>query len=89
MCTDYACAVARGCNAVLASFRVDYLTAGSEVQIIFRERVEIRVERLLAYEILLLTIYAILSWLVGQRLPIVSADFPCPADPTHLPELRM
>lgn len=88
MFTDCAYIVARGCNAVIGGFKVDCVTVGDEVQIRFTEREEIRIERLLAYEILLLTIYAILSWLVGQRLPIVYADFPCPTDPRHLPELR-
>jgi AraC-like DNA-binding protein len=72
---------------VLSGFKVDGVAEGDEFQITFRERREILAERLLAYEVLLLTIYAVMSWLLGQRLPLVFADFPCPA-PRHRLELR-
>lgn len=79
--------IAKGCNTVLRDFKVDCVAGGGELQITFRERRRDLEKSLLAYEISLLTIYAILSWLVGQRLPLVLADFPCPA-PRHRPEMR-
>jgi len=85
--SDCAFVVARGCNAVLGGFKVDCIADGNELQITLSEREEILGNRLLTYEIILLTIYAVMCWLVGRRLPIVFADFPCPT-PRHRLELR-
>lgn len=85
--SDCASVVARGCNVVLGDFKVECVTLGDELQISFRERDAILCGPALAYEVVLLTIYSVMSWLVGQRLPLVSADFPCPS-PRHLFELR-
>ncbi|MFC4522355.1 AraC family transcriptional regulator [Cupriavidus pinatubonensis] len=79
--------IARGCNAVMGDFKVDCVTGDGEIQIRFRERAGDPVRSALAYEIILLAIYAVLSWLVGQRLPLVCASFPC-APPRHRLDLR-
>ncbi|WHV79537.1 AraC family transcriptional regulator [Pseudomonas aeruginosa] len=84
---DCASVVARGCNVVMGGFKVECISNGGELQISFRERDPTLRERELAFEIVLLMIYSIMSWLVGQRLPLVSADFPYPP-PRHLFELR-
>ncbi len=84
---DCACVVARGCNAVLGGFKVECASEGRELQISFKERQALVGDRQLGYEVILLTIYAVMSWLVGQRLPIVFADFPCPV-PRQMLELR-
>jgi AraC-like DNA-binding protein len=85
--SDCAPVIARGYNAMLREFQVVCVAEGGELQIAFRERGEIVEGGLLIYEVILLTTYAVMSWLVGQRLPLVYADFPCPA-PRHLFELR-
>ncbi len=79
--------IARGCNTLLGGLKVDCVTENGELQIRFRERQRDHNKDLLVYEIVLLTIYAVMSWLAGQRLPLVSADFPC-APPRHQLELR-
>ncbi|WP_158597889.1 AraC family transcriptional regulator [Noviherbaspirillum saxi] len=84
---DCAQVIARGCNAVLRGFKVDCIAEDGELQITLRERGGDPEKGLLAYEVPLLTIYAIMSWLVGRRLPLVCADFPCPP-PRHRFELR-
>ena len=84
---DCAAIIARGCNAMTGGFQVDCVTDGDEIQIRFRTRVNGAEKSLLAYEILLLTIYAIISWLAGERIPLLSADFPC-RPPRHKIELH-
>ncbi|NHV25886.1 AraC family transcriptional regulator [Burkholderia sp. D-99] len=79
--------LARGANALIGGFKVECVVAIDELQIVFHERQPIVDNRPLAYEIIIPTIYAVLSWLVGQRLPLVHADFPFAA-PSHLFELR-
>ncbi|MQR02127.1 AraC family transcriptional regulator [Glaciimonas soli] len=79
--------IARGCNALLGGLKVDCITENGEIQIRFRERLRDHEKGLLVYEIVLLTIYAVMSWLAGQKLPLMSADFPCPP-PRHQLELR-
>jgi AraC-like DNA-binding protein len=84
---DCAQVIAKGCNAALRNFKVDCVADDSELQISFQERRRDPEKGLLAYEISLLTVYAVMSWLVGQRLPLICADFPCPP-PRHRYELR-
>lgn len=84
---DCAAIIARGCNAMTGDFKVDCVSDNNEIQIRFRERQKEAEKRLLAYEIILLTTYAIMSWLFGQRLPLMCADFPCKS-PRHMIELR-
>lgn len=79
--------IARGCNAALGDFRVDCIAGNGDIQLRFRERRAGTVKSLLAYEVTLLAIYAVMSWLVGQRLPLVCAAFPCPPPRRRL-ELR-
>lgn len=79
--------LSRGANALIGGFKVECAVDQDELQIVFHERQVIVDKRPLAYEIIVPTIYAVLSWLVGQRLPLVHADFPFPA-PAHLSELR-
>jgi len=79
--------IARGCNVVLGAFQAECSMDGGQLALSFRERAHDAPRRLLRYEVSMLTMYALLSWLTGQRLPLVSADFPCPA-PRHPLELR-
>lgn len=79
--------VARACNVAMGGFRVECVTGDGELQIRFSERRPDSEKSLLAYEITLLSIYAVMSWLTGQRLPLAGADFPC-APPRHRFELR-
>ncbi len=79
--------VARACNASMGGFKVDCVADDGELRITFRDRQPDQAKSLLAYEVTLLSIYAVMSWLVGQRLPLVCASFPCPA-PRHRFELR-
>jgi AraC-like DNA-binding protein len=83
---DCAQVIARACNAAMAGFKVDCVSAEGELQIRFIDRQPGHEKSLLAYEVTLLSIYALMSWLVGQRLPLVCAAFPGPA-PRHRFEL--
>ena len=74
--------MARACNAAMGGYKVECVAEDGELQIRFSERLPDTPIKLLAYEITLLSIYAVLSWLVGQRLPLAGADFPC-APPRH------
>lgn len=78
--------MARACNVALAAFKVECLI-GETIELRFHEREPEAPKRLLRYEVSLLTMYAMMSWMVGQRLPLLSAGFPCAA-PRHQLELR-
>lgn len=84
---ECAALLARGANAMINGFKIQCSIENDELQLIFEERQPIVEMRPLAYEIILPTIYAILCWLVGQRLSLVYAGFPYSAPP-HLLELR-
>jgi AraC-like DNA-binding protein len=79
--------VARACNACMGGFKVECVSGEGELQIRFTGRQPHTENILLAYEVTLLSIYAVLSWLTGQRLPLLGAEFPCPP-PRHRFELR-
>lgn len=77
----------RACNVALGAFAVEFLQDEEAIELRFHEREPDAPKRLLRYEISLFSLYAMLSWMVGQRLPLLSAGFPCAA-PRHQLELR-
>ena len=79
--------MARACNVALGAFMVECLVEDDTIELRFHEREPDAPKRLLRYEVSLLTMYAMMSWMVGQRLPLLSAGFPCAA-PRHPLELR-
>lgn len=79
--------LARALNATLHDLIVRFSREGDQVAISF---IEDRVERSfdhITYEVTILTAYALLAWIFGQRLPLSGVDFPFQV-PRHLFELR-
>lgn len=74
-------------NASVHGLRVGTEADADGVHLLLNEASPIDGPRALTYEVILLTLYAAMSWLFGRRLPLLSADFPCAA-PRHLFELR-
>ncbi|MBA5686679.1 AraC family transcriptional regulator [Rugamonas apoptosis] len=79
--------LAKGSNAVLYAFKVSFSADQHGIHITLHEIVPQEGDRNSTYEAILLTLYAVFSWLFGLRLPLVSVDFPCAA-PRHLFEVR-
>jgi len=80
-------ALAKALNATMRGMSVQRAVDTSSVRIVITETDPIVERRQSTYEVLLLTLYGVLSWLLDHRLPLLSADFPCPA-PRHRFELR-
>jgi len=79
--------VAKSLNAVLHGIKVSFAANQEGIHVVFSETERLAGDRNSTYEVILLTAYATMAWLFGQRLPLVAADFPCAA-PRHLFELR-
>ena len=84
---DCAEIVSKALNAVLHGIKVTFSADPKGIHIVLSEVRKIDGDRNATYEVILLTAYATLAWLFGQRLPLMSVDFPCAA-PRHLFELR-
>lgn len=80
-------ALSKALNAVAQGMTVHHVVETSSFRFVIAEAKPVVEHRQSTYEVLLLTVYAVLSWLVGRRPLLLSADFPCPA-PRHLFELR-
>jgi AraC-like DNA-binding protein len=85
--TEAVDALSKALNAMAQGMTVQPVVDDSSFRIVIAEIEPVVERRQSTYEVLLLTIYAVLSWLVGRRPPLLSVDFPCPA-PRHLFELR-
>lgn len=79
--------IAKSLNAMLHGIRVAFSADQKGIHIVFSEEQVIAGDRNSTYEVILLTTYATIAWLFGQRLPLVSVDFPYAA-PRHLFEMR-
>jgi len=79
--------LSKALNAMVQGMTVQHVVETSSFRIVITETEPVVERRQSTYEVLLLTIYAVMSWLVGRRPPLLSADFPCPP-PRHLFELR-
>lgn len=79
--------LAKGLNAVLHAFKVSFAFDQQGIHLVLNETHRLEGDRHATYEAILLTLYAVLGWLFGQRLPLVSVDFPSAA-PRQLLEVR-
>jgi AraC-like DNA-binding protein len=80
--------IAVGLNATLHVIRVKLDEDDEGFQLVLEERQALVGDPAFAIEMLVLTCYALLCWLVGQRVPLAATDYPFPT-PRHLFELRM
>jgi len=80
-------ALSKALNAMVRGMSVQRVVDAASIRIVMTETDPVVDRRQSTYEVLLLTIYGVLSWLLGHRPPLLSADFPCPA-PRHRFELR-
>lgn len=78
---------AKALNVALHAMKVSFSVDQEGIHIVLNEKLKLEGDRNSTYEVILLTLYATLSWLFGQRLPLTSVDFPCAA-PRHLFEVR-
>jgi AraC-like DNA-binding protein len=79
--------VARVANAVSQETQIRFTQDKAGCKIVWVEELTHARYRSLFYEINVLTIYAVLSWLAGRGVALVRTDFPF-AQPRHLFELR-
>lgn len=79
--------LAKVLNATLHAIKVVFFVDQEGMHIVLSETQRLEGDRNSTYEVILLTLYAVLAWLFGQRLPLASVDFPCAA-PRHLFEVR-
>lgn len=79
--------VAKSLNTMLHGIKVVFSADQQGIHIVFSETEVIAGDRNSTYEVILLTVYSTIAWLFGQRLSLVSVDFPCAA-PRHLFEMR-
>lgn len=77
----------RASNVGNPSLQLHLVTSADALTLCWQERLPLRGDRTLVYEISLLTIFGILTWLAGQRLPVLEAAFACPK-PRHQADLR-
>lgn len=80
-------ALAKALNAMLRGMQVQFVSDPSGFRFVIAETEPVLTHRQSTYEVLLLTVYAVMSWLVGHRPALLSADFPYPA-PRHPFEVR-
>lgn len=87
---EYLPVAARGMNLMLGDLRAEYVpaTEGRLARINFIETVTIAGDRQLAYELALLTIYGVMAWLFGRRVPLAAVHLPF-ARPRHAVGLRL
>ncbi len=74
-------------NAVSADTEVRFEADLAGHRIRWKNRLQPVADNALFYEVSILTIYAVLSWLIAARVPLLRTDFPFP-QPRHLFELR-
>jgi AraC-like DNA-binding protein len=79
--------LAKALNVALHGIKVIFSVDREGIHIVLSETQRLEGDRNSTYEVILLTLYATMAWLFGQRLPLTSVDFPCPA-PRHLFEVR-
>lgn len=79
--------LAKVLNAVLHGIKVEFSVDPDGIHIVLREMQHLYGDSSATYEVILLTLYASLAWLFGQRLPLMGVDFPCTA-PRYKFELR-
>lgn len=79
--------LSKALNATLRDMSVQRVVENTGFQIIFLESEPLLERRQSTYEVVLLTMYAVISWLIGRCPPLLSVDLPFPA-PRHLLELR-
>lgn len=77
----------RASNVGNPSLQLRWSASVDALTLHWHARAPLRGDPTLVYEISVLTVFGILTWLAGQRLPVLEASFACPK-PRHLPDLR-
>jgi AraC-like DNA-binding protein len=84
---DCGVVIAKVINTTVHELRTVFLSDAEGIHIVMTDREPRAVAHHQTFEVLLLTVYAIVSWLLGRRPQLTSVDFPSPT-PQHLYELR-